>query len=426
MISKIKIWQFITSVSVLIAVVRSNYIISLMNLWFDILKSLVNEGVNIFSIFDYSLIDSLFSSLLIFIIPIVFIINSRLKKIFSSQLKLSNAVLTLLMLAFIFAPLITLQNPEFQKDIRVTKLLQPFSVVKYVELKKNIQTDFNELQILKSKVDEIIPKSYNNEIVYFDSSLISNSFKYYQTERISEIELSILKSINGKPVVRTKMFLLGSDEYGRDVFTRIIFGSRISLLVGFGAVIISLLLGIILAFIAAENGGVLNLVISRITDLFLTFPAIFLVMLILALFGSNVFSIIVVLGFTGWMSLFKIAKSEIISIKSKEYYLSAKLIGLKNSKLLIREILPVIIVPVMVNLIFQFSNVVLAESALSFLGLGLGNNSPSWGAMIESGQRYIEQSWWLIFMPGFVLVVTLLSINELGRKISKSFNPTFE
>lgn len=426
MISKIKIWQFITSVSVLIAAVRFNYIISLMSLWLDILKSLVNTGVNIFSIFDYSLIDSLFSSLLIFIIPIVFIINSRLKKIFSSQLKLSNAVLTLLMLAFIFAPLITLQNPEFQKDIRVTKLLQPFSVVKYVELKKNIQTDFNELQILKSKVDEIIPKSYNNEIVYFDSSLISNSFKYYQTERISEIELSKLKSINGKPVVRNKMFLLGSDEYGRDVFTRIIFGSRISLLVGFGAVIVSLLLGIILAFIAAENGGVLNLVISRITDLFLTFPAIFLVMLILALFGSNVFSIIVVLGFTGWMSLFKIAKSEIISIKSKEYYLSAKLIGLKNSKLLIREILPVIIVPVMVNLIFQFSNVVLAESALSFLGLGLGNNYPSWGAMIESGQRYIEQSWWLIFMPGFVLVVTLLSINELGRKISKSFNPTFE
>ena len=426
MISKIKIWQFITSVSVLIAAVRFNYIISLMSLWLDILKSLVNTGVNIFSIFDYSLIDSLFSSLLIFIIPIVFIINSRLKKIFSSQLKLSNAVLTLLMLAFIFAPLITLQNPEFQKDIRVTKLLQPFSVVKYVELKKNIQTDFNELQILKSKVDEIIPKSYNNEIVYFDSSLISNSFKYYQTERISEIELSKLKSINGKPVVRNKMFLLGSDEYGRDVFTRIIFGSRISLLVGFCAVIVSLLLGIILAFIAAENGGVLNLVISRITDLFLTFPAIFLVMLILALFGSNVFSIIVVLGFTGWMSLFKIAKSEIISIKSKEYYLSAKLIGLKNSKLLIREILPVIIVPVMVNLIFQFSNVVLAESALSFLGLGLGNNYPSWGAMIESGQRYIEQSWWLIFMPGFVLVVTLLSINELGRKISKSFNPTFE
>ena len=426
MISKIKIWQFITSVSVLIAAVRFNYIISLMSLWLDILKSLVNTGVNIFSIFDYSLIDSLFSSLLIFIIPIVFIINSRLKKIFSSQLKLSNAVLTLLMLAFIFAPLITLQNPEFQKDIRVTKLLQPFSVVKYVELKKNIQTDFNELQILKSKVDEIIPKSYKNEIVYFDSSLITNSFKYYQTERISEIELSKLKFINGKPVVRNKMFLLGSDEYGRDVFTRIIFGSRISLLVGFGAVIVSLLLGIILAFIAAENGGVLNLVISRITDLFLTFPAIFLVMLILALFGSNVFSIIVVLGFTGWMSLFKIAKSEIISIKSKEYYLSAKLIGLKNSKLLIREILPVIIVPVMVNLIFQFSNVVLAESALSFLGLGLGNNYPSWGAMIESGQRYIEQSWWLIFMPGFVLVVTLLSINELGRKISKSFNPTFE
>ena len=137
-------------------------------------------------------------------------------------------------------------------------------------------------------------------------------------------------------------------------------------------------------------------------------------------------SIIIVLGFSGWMSLFKVAKSEIASVKNKEYYLSAKLIGVKNYKLLIKEILPVIMVPVLVNLVFQFSNVILAESALSFLGLGTGNYFPSWGAMIESGQRYISQSWWLIFIPGVVLVSTLLSINELGRKINKNINPTFD
>jgi peptide/nickel transport system permease protein len=157
--------------------------------------------------------------------------------------------------------------------------------------------------------------------------------------------------------------------------------------------------------------------------LFLAFPTIFLVVLIIALFGSNIFSIIVVLGFSGWMSLFKISKSEMLSLKNKEYYLSAKLIGLKNIKLLKREILPAIIIPVSVNLIFQLSNVILAEASLSYLGLGTGTEYPSWGAMIEAGQKYITQSWWLIFIPGLVLVTSLLSINEVGRTINKKLNP---
>jgi peptide/nickel transport system permease protein len=160
--------------------------------------------------------------------------------------------------------------------------------------------------------------------------------------------------------------------------------------------------------------------------LFLSFPAIFLVVLIIALFGSNIFSIIVVLGFSGWMSLFKVAKSEMLSVKNKEFYLSAKLIGLRNIKLLVREILPAINIPVCVNLIFQLSNVILAESALSYLGLGTGNEYPSWGAMIEAGQDYISQAWWLIFIPGLILVISLLSINEVGRNINKELNPAIK
>lgn len=241
----------------------------------------------------------------------------------------------------------------------------------------------------------------------------------------NQIELIRLKNEAGQPEIKSKMYLLGSDEYGRDVFSRIIYGSRISLLVGFFAVIISLFLGLTLAFWAAEKGGIVNLILSRLTDLFLTLPSIFLVILILALFGNNLISIIVVLGFSGWMSLFKVAKSEISTIKTKEYYLSAKLLGINNFNLLTKEILPVILIPVLVSLVFQFSNVILAESALSFLGLGTGNNYPSWGSMIESGQRYISMSWWLIVIPGFVLVITLLSINDIGRRINKKINPTF-
>jgi peptide/nickel transport system permease protein len=146
------------------------------------------------------------------------------------------------------------------------------------------------------------------------------------------------------------------------------------------------------------------------------------VILILALFGNNIFSVVIVLGFSGWMSLYKVSKSEMLAIKSKEYFLTSKLIGLKKFKLLTREILPVIMTPVIVNLIFQFSNVILAESALNYLGLGTGSEYPSWGSMIEAGQEYISQSWWLIFIPGIILIITLLSINNVGRKISEYYN----
>jgi peptide/nickel transport system permease protein len=122
------------------------------------------------------------------------------------------------------------------------------------------------------------------------------------------------------------------------------------------------------------------------------------------------------------MSLYKVSKSEMLAIKSREYFITSKLIGLKKIKLLTREILPIIITPLIVNLIFQFSNVILAESALNYLGLGTGSEYPSWGSMIEAGQQYISQSWWMIFIPGIFLVVTLLSINDIGRKISGYYN----
>ena len=117
--------------------------------------------------------------------------------------------------------------------------------------------------------------------------------------------------------------------------------------------------------------------------MFLAFPVIYLIVLILALFGSSIFSVIIVLGISGWMSLFKIVKSEVLSIKQKDYFVTAELVGLNKFQLLKKEIFPVIITPVLVNLIFLFSNVILAEAALSYLGLGTGNSYPSWGSMIS-------------------------------------------
>ena len=426
MLTKIKIWHFILLITVLIIVLRFSHLIDLLNLLIVIVQSLFAKNENVFSQLNFSVIDNIVSLTLIIIIPILILGSRKTKKLLSQQIKFSSTILVLLVIFFLFAPIVTNQHPDFQKNISVTKLLPPFSSVDYFELNNQSIAQNNNGVHLKNLIDRVIPNSYNENIIFIDSATVNEKLMYYQSGVQYEIEKSKVKSLAGYPVIKSKLFLLGSDEFGRDVFTRIVYGSRISLLVGFGSVFVSFIIGLGFAFLAVERGGFVNIILSRVTDLFLSFPAIFLVVLIIALFGSNIISVIVVLGFSGWMSLFKVAKSEMLSVKNKEYYLAAKLLGLKNIKLLVREILPTILIPISVNLIFQFSNVILAESALSYLGLGTGIEYPSWGAMIEAGQEYISQSWWLIFIPGLVLVISLLSINEVGRNINKQLNPAIK
>lgn len=426
MLTKIKIWHFILLITVLIIVLRFSHLIDLLNLLIVIVQSLFAKNENVFSQLNFSVIDNIVSLTLIIIIPILILGSRKTKKLLSQQIKFSSTILVLLVIFFLFAPIVTNQHPDFQKNISVTKLLPPFSSVDYFELNNQSIAQNNNGVHLKNLIDRVIPNSYNENIIFIDSATVNEKLMYYQSGVQYEIEKSKVKSLAGYPEIKSKLFLLGSDEFGRDVFTRIVYGSRISLLVGFGAVFVSFIIGLGFAFLAVERGGFVNIILSRVTDLFLSFPAIFLVVLIIALFGSNIISVIVVLGFSGWMSLFKVAKSEMLSVKNKEYYLAAKLLGLKNIKLLVREILPAILIPISVNLIFQFSNVILAESALSYLGLGTGIEYPSWGAMIEAGQEYISQSWWLIFIPGLVLVISLLSINEVGRNINKQLNPAIK
>jgi peptide/nickel transport system permease protein len=374
----------------------------------------VASGQISFDIFDYFL-----TAFLVLIIPIVIIIKRKSFIFLNTRISFSSVSLILLLVVYIFAPLIATSHPEFQKNISVTKLLPPFSYVNEVRILSN-KGESGSYFFLKQKV---IKNSYDENVLFADSIKSDSLFTYYQKGQSHSLALSHLSNTEGRIGISRKYFLLGTDEFGRDIFSRLIYGARISVTIGVFSVLITFLLGSLLGFFAGYAGGFIDSFLNRISDMLLSFPIIFLIILIIALFGNSIISVIIVLGFSGWMSLFKIVRGEIIKLKEKDYFLTAKLLGVSKLNLIFSEMLPVISVSVIVNLIFQFGNVILAESALSYLGLGTGGIYPSWGGMIESGQSYIAHAWWMILFPGFALVFTLFMTNSLGNRINIIFNP---
>ncbi|MGB5289136.1 MAG: ABC transporter permease [Ignavibacteriaceae bacterium] len=421
--SGLKIVHWILFLCLLLVVFRFDLIIDYLILIINYFGLLLTDIKNAAAIINLGFADASLSAIMFLLLIIALIFFRKKMYYLKNRLTFSYAFLITLCFIFLFAPLITNENPEFSKNLSVTKLLPPFSSVTRIELKSLGDRKISDAEIFRRKRDEIIKPSFNENIIFVDSLKLSGSVIVYQRNEILEIKREDLRTKDGNHIIEKRFFLFGTDEFGRDLFVRIIYGTRISLIVGFGAVFLSFFIGIILGFIAGYRGGLVDVLLNRFTETFLAFPVIYLVVLILALFGSSLFSVIIVLGISGWMSLFKIVKSEVVSIKQKDFFSTAELVGLNKTNLLLREILPVIIAPVLVNLIFLFSNVVLAEAALSYLGLGTGSSYPSWGSMISSGQEYITKAWWLITFPGLGLILTLYSVNSSGKKMGKILNP---
>jgi len=375
------------------------------------------------NVLNFGFVDVTLSTLLfILLMPLILIFRKRFRSL-ETRINFSVVFLILLCFVFLYAPIVTNENPEFSKNLSVTKLLPPLSSVKQIELKEAEVNKSTEAEVFRDKAAKIIKPAFNNNLIFVDSVIVTNQVIYFQKNNSFKIDRESVVSESKVPIIKNKFFLLGSDEFGRDIFARLIYGTRISITIGLGAVFLSFVIGILLGFIAGYRGGILDISLNRFTEMFLAFPIIYLIVLILALFGSSMISVIFVLGISGWMSLFKIVKSEVLSIKQKEFFATAELVGLNKFMLLKREVLPVIMTPVLVNLVFLFSNVVLAEAALSYLGLGTGNSYPSWGSMLSSGQEYITKAWWLIAFPGLALILTLFTFNASGRNLGKVFNP---
>jgi peptide/nickel transport system permease protein len=420
---KLKIWHLLVTFCIILIIARFITITKIFALLFSYTTVLFTDYSNAINHLDFELIDYFVSGILVIALPLIIFFRFKDRKFLQSKLDFSSFVIGILFLIFIFSPIISQSHPDFQKDIGLTKLLPPFSKAIFLRFKRKVIEKPSGIDKFVEIKNSVLKSSFDSDIIFVDSVHVGERILYYQNQKVSEIVADTMGADKVIPKLDTKFFLLGTDEFGRDIFARLVYGARVSIFVGICSVFLSFVIGLLLGSASGYFGGMIDLTLNRVTDTFLSFPSIFLIIIILALFGNSLFAVIFVLGFSGWMSLFKIVRGEVISLKHKDFFISAQMIGLSKQQLLINEVLPIILTPVVVNLVFQFGSVILAEAALSYLGLGTGSNHPSWGSMIDAGQNYLKDAWWMIFFPGLALIITLYSANDIGQKIKIHFNP---
>ncbi|HQA04524.1 MAG TPA: ABC transporter permease [Thermodesulfovibrio thiophilus] len=221
----------------------------------------------------------------------------------------------------------------------------------------------------------------------------------------------------------SKAHLFGTDELGRDVCSRIIYGARVSLKVGFLAMGIAIFIGTLLGAIAGYYGKWVDTIIMRIVDVMLAFPSLFLILAVVAVLEPSIYIIMVVIGLTGWMDVARLVRAEVLSLKEREFVLAAKAIGASSSRVIFKHILPNAIYPVIVAATFAVGGAILIESGLSFLGLGIQPPEPSWGGILSIGKDYITVAWWMSLFPGIAIFLTVLSFNLIGEALRDALDP---
>ena len=216
---------------------------------------------------------------------------------------------------------------------------------------------------------------------------------------------------------------LGTDQLGRDVLSRMIWGSRISLKVGFAATGLAIFIGTILGAVAGYYGRWVDGIIMRFVDIMLCFPTFFLILAVIALLEPSIWNIMIVIGLTSWMGVTRLVRADFISLKERDFVLAARAIGAGDLRIIFVHILPNAMASVLVTATLGIAGAILTESALSFLGIGVQPPTPSWGNILTAGKDNIDIAWWLSFYPGLAILITVLGYNLLGEGIRDSMDP---
>lgn len=221
----------------------------------------------------------------------------------------------------------------------------------------------------------------------------------------------------------SKSHWMGTDELGRDVYSRTLYAARVSLNVGFVAVGISILIGMIVGSLSGYYGGKIDDFLMRFTDMMLSIPTFFLILASVAFLGPSLMNIMIIIGITSWMGVARLIRGEFLSAKEMDYITAIRALGAKDRRIIFLHLLPNTLSPVYVSGVLGVAGAILVESSLSFLGLGIQPPTPSWGNILMAGKDNIEIAWWLSFFPGMAILVTVLGYNLLGEGLRNQLDP---
>ena len=218
-------------------------------------------------------------------------------------------------------------------------------------------------------------------------------------------------------------FPLGTDQLGRDVLSRMIYGARVSMLVGLGSQVIVVLLGVPLGAIAGYVGGRTDIAMTRFIDVMYAFPRLLFVILVMSMLGAGLINIFIALGLTGWVGIARQTRAQVLALKEKEFVEGARALGARGWRVLVRHILPSALTPIVVSVTFGIPEAIFTEAALSFIGVGINPPTPSWGQMVGENQQFLRSYWYLCVFPSIAIAVTMLSFTFFGDGVRDALDP---